>query len=63
MNRTEWKAEVEKQLILKGMTRSSLAKALGYSWSHVTNTISGSVHSRTAVDRISEALGIEPYRE
>ena len=63
MNKIEWKAEVEKQLILQGKTRKSLAETLGYSWSHVANTICGSVRSKTAVERISEALGIEPYKE
>lgn len=63
MDRTEWKAEVEKQLILRGWKRQDLAEMLGVSRIYVTNTICGSVKSRKNVERISEALGIEPYKE
>lgn len=63
MTRTEWKAELEKQMILRGWSRKDLADALDYSYSHVANTICGASASATLVKKISEILGIEPYSE
>ena len=63
MTRTEWKAEVEKQLTLRGWRRKELAEAVGLSVSHVSNTVCGSVRSKRLVEKISDVLGIEPYSE
>lgn len=57
-----WKAEVEKQLILRGWDRQNLADAIGVSRIYVANTICGSVRSVKNVNRISEALGIRPFK-
>lgn len=56
-----WKAEVEKQLVLRRWERQDLADAIGVSRIYVANTICGSVLSVSNVKRISEALGIEPF--
>lgn len=63
MNRIEWKAEIEKQLTLRGWKRKELADAVGMSVSYVSNAVCGSVRSKSLEKRISECLGIEPPQE
>lgn len=63
MTRREWKAEVEKQLVLRGWKRKDLAEAVGMSQSYVSNTVCGSVNSKTLVKKISDVLGVEPFQE
>lgn len=63
MTRTEWKAEVEKQLTLRGWKRRDLAEAVGMSVSYVSNTVCGTARSKTLEKKISEILGIEPFSE
>lgn len=60
---TEWKAEVNKALTLKHWTRKDLAEATGYKYQYTAGVCSGTVVSRPAIRKISEALGIEPYVE
>jgi len=59
----EWRAEVEKQLVLCEMTRKELASLIGRSYSYVNGVIAGQIRSKTTVEMISDELGIEPYSE
>ncbi|MBR4744009.1 MAG: helix-turn-helix transcriptional regulator [Oscillospiraceae bacterium] len=63
MTFTEWKAEVAKALTLKNMTKKDLAEATGYKYNYIAGVCCGTVFSRPAVKKISDVLGIEPYRE
>lgn len=63
MTHREWKAEVEKQLTLKAMTRKELAARIGKSYARVSAVITGTARSRIMTAEISEELGIEPFDE
>ena len=63
MNRIEWKAEVAKALALRKWTRKDLAKAVGYKYQYTAAICSGTAYSRPAIRKISDELGLEPYRE
>ena len=63
MTHREWKAEVEKQLTLRDMTRKELASRIGKSYPRVVAVIAGTARSRIMTAQISEELGIEPFSE
>ena len=63
MNHIEWKAELTKQLMLRGMTRAQLAEKLDYSEHYIQHIICGDMRARKVIKAISDELGIEPYSE
>lgn len=63
MTHREWKAEVEKALVLRDMTRKELAAKLGKSYTRVSAVIAGTARSKVMTAEISEELNIEPFSE
>ncbi len=63
MTRKEWKAEVKKQMILRDWKIRDLAEAVGYSYSHIANTLNGGYAAQELFIEVSECLGIEPPQE
>lgn len=61
-NFREWRAEVQKQLILKDMTMKDLAYAIEYNYEYVMSIASGRRVGRPCMDAISRYLGVPPYR-
>ena len=60
MSKLEFKAEVKKQLILKGWTYEELADATGYTHGSVRVMMSDEEKlTKQAMEKIATALGIE----
>ena len=58
----EWRAEVEKAKVLKGMTTKDLARGCGYSYKYMSNVLLGKQMGQPCVEAISITLGIDAYR-
>lgn len=58
----EWKAEVEKAKVLKGMNNKDLARVCGYSYKYMLNVMQGKAIGQPCIDCISIVLGIGSYR-
>lgn len=61
MNVLEWKAEVKKQLTLRGETLKDVAEALNWTYGYARQIASYRKDAPGAVRKLSEYLGIEPY--
>lgn len=57
----EWRAEVEKERCLRGLSLKEIAKATNYNYSYLQQVLKGRMVGQPCVDRVSELLGIEPY--
>ena len=59
-----FKAEVRKQLIMRGCTYDDLGKATGYAGNYIQKLMSGTYGSRKAAFRVLKVLGIDtkPFR-
>lgn len=61
MKRTEWVAEVKKELTLRHMDMADLAKELGVSHGYIRNLVAGCNRSQGGVNKISKYLNIYPF--
>lgn len=62
MNRTEWEAEVKKALTLRSETLKDLANGLNWSYGYARQIASGDKNYQSAINKMSEYLGIYPYQ-
>lgn len=58
----EWRAEVERQKVLQGLTNKDLQEKTGYAYKYLSNILQGRQYGQPCVDAISLVLGIETYR-
>lgn len=57
----EWRAEIERQKILQGISNKELADKTGYTYKYLINVMAGRQVGQPCMDAISTILGIEPY--
>jgi transcriptional regulator with XRE-family HTH domain len=56
----EWRKEAKKALVDLDMTNNEFAEKVGYSREYASSILCGRHYSLQAVQKISQALGIEP---
>lgn len=62
MDRTQWRAEVKKQLALQGKTLKDVADELGWKYGYTRQLVSYK-DSMMNIRKLSEHLGIEPFKK